>query len=61
MATSSIFESVQITNPQQVEVFLDALEASKSDREREPRRTQRVTVASADKVKELQAKRRAHR
>lgn len=36
MATSSIFANVRITDPQQAEVFAEALDASAMDQERIP-------------------------
>ncbi|MCM1267838.1 MAG: hypothetical protein NC302_08040 [Bacteroidales bacterium] len=36
MATSSIFSNVRITDPQQVEIFADALDASAAEPERVP-------------------------
>ena len=62
MATSSIFESVKITDPNKAKAFWDAMEASIEDREKElPREAPSYVMADAGMIQQIQAKRRSHR
>ena len=57
MATSSIFANIKITDPQKIEAFVDALEASIAD-PLPPSNTPKKTVLSdPDKIREILAKR----
>ena len=61
MATSSIFANIKITDPQKIEAFVDALEASIAD-SLPPSNTPKKTVLSdPDKIREILAKRSENR
>ncbi|MCI8731539.1 MAG: hypothetical protein HFH57_10485 [Lachnospiraceae bacterium] len=61
MATSSIFANIKITDPQKIEAFVDALEASIAD-PLPPSNTPKKTVLSdPDKIREILAKRSENR
>lgn len=61
MATSSIFANIKITDPQKIEAFVDALEASIAD-PLPPLNTPKKTVLSdPDKIREILAKRSENR
>ena len=61
MATSSIFTNIKITDPQKIEAFVDALEASIAD-PLPPSNTPKKTVLSdPDKIREILAKRSENR
>ncbi len=61
MATSSIFANIKITDPQKIEAFVDALEASIAD-PLPPSNTPKKTILSdPDKIREILAKRSENR
>ena len=61
MATSSIFANIKITEPQKIEDYVNALEASLGD-PMPPSNTPRKTVLSdPDKIRGILAKRKENR
>lgn len=57
MATSSIFANVKITDPQKVEAFVEALEASANEPKREPSAPIIPSLTDLDAIRKLMAKR----
>lgn len=57
MATSSIFANVKITDPKKVEAFVEALDASARDPEREPTAPVIPLVTNIDEKRKFMAAR----
>ena len=57
MATSSIFANVKITDPQKVEAFVEALDASAHDPERRPTGPVAPLVSNIDEIRKFMAAR----
>lgn len=59
MATSSIFTTVKITNPQKAEMFFSALDSSIQQQQQMPQRSSTVHVTSTrEEIASLMAKRK---
>ncbi len=60
MATSSIFENVKLTDPEAVERFIEALEASERDAKNRPKPTAPIipTLTDHDEIRKLMSKRK---
>ena len=61
MATSSIFAHVKITDPEKVEMFLDALEASEQAQINKPSATSIPVLKDLEEIRKLVAKRKSVR
>lgn len=57
MATSSIFANIKITEPEKVEAFIDALEASIADPMPVSDIPKKAVLSNPDKIREILAKR----
>ena len=57
MATSSIFANIKITEPEKVEAFVDALEASIADPMPTSNIPKKTVLSDPDKIREILAKR----
>lgn len=57
MPTSSIFRNIVINNPQKVEKFIDALEASSNDPPWKPTSPVKPPLTDLEKIRELMARR----
>ena len=61
MATSSIFANIKITDPQKIEAFVDALEASIADPLPPSNAPKKTVLSDPDKIREILAKRSENR
>ncbi len=57
MATSSIFETVRITDPKRAEEFIDALDASANEFAGKKSTDQIPTISDLDEIRKLMRKR----
>lgn len=57
MATSSIFANIKITEPEKIEAFVDALEASIADPMPPSNSPRKTVLSNPDKIREILAKR----
>lgn len=57
MATSSIFANIKITEPQKIEAFVDAIEASIADPMPLSSFPKKSVLSDPDKIREILAKR----
>lgn len=53
MATSSIFANVKITEPDKIEAFVEALEASAADPMPSSNAPRKTVLSDPDKIKEI--------
>lgn len=53
MATSSIFESVKIDDPKNVEAFIKAMDAAMRDQENRPETESKQVLSDPEAIKEL--------
>ena len=58
MATSSIFANIKITEPEKIEAFVEAPEASIADPMPAPDVPRRTVLSDPDKIREILAKRK---
>lgn len=57
MATSSIFANIKITEPEKIEAFVNAIEASIADPMPASGIPQKTVLSNPDKIREILAKR----
>lgn len=57
MPTSSIFTDVVISDPKKVEEFIEALEASSLQAQKEPRRVPKPPLTDREAIRKLMSKR----
>ncbi len=58
MATSSIFANIKITEPEKIEAFVDALEASIADPMPFSNAPRKTVLSDPDKIREILSKRK---
>ena len=58
MATSSIFANIKITEPEKIEAFVEALEASIADPMPAPDAPRKTVLSDPDKIREIWNKRK---
>lgn len=58
MATSSIFANIKITEPEKIEAFVEALEASIADPMPAPDVPRKTVLSDPDKIREIWDKRK---
>lgn len=59
MATSSIFDSIKLTDPKEIERFLDALEESEKEQKTKPVVKSYPALKDLDEIRKLMAKRKS--
>lgn len=57
MATSSIFAKIQISDPEKVEAFIDALEKAENRPRKKPSKSVQSLIKDIDEIRKIMSKR----